>query len=114
MDIKRAGTILSAAAFLALAGCQKQDDSVIRVGEYASLTGKEAAFGQSCHKGTLLAIEELNAGGGLLGKKLELRTEDDASTQGQPATIVKKLISRDKVIAVLGEATSSRDRKSVV
>ncbi len=108
MDIKRAGTILSAAAFLALAGCQKQDDSVIRVGEYASLTGKEAAFGQSCHKGTLLAIEELNAGGGLLGKKLELRTEDDASTQGQPATIVKKLISRDKVIAVLGEATSSR------
>ncbi|MCX6945065.1 MAG: hypothetical protein NT173_09945, partial [Opitutales bacterium] len=34
---------------------------VIKVGEFASLTGKEAAFGQSSHKGTLLAIEELNA-----------------------------------------------------
>ncbi len=108
MEIKRVGTIFAAAALLGLAGCQKQDDSVIRVGEYASLTGKEAAFGQSSHKGTLLAIEELNAAGGLLGKKVELHTEDDASTQGQPATIVKKLISRDKVIAVLGEATSSR------
>ena len=96
--------VLATAAFTGAACAQE----TIKVGEFASLTGKEAAFGQSCHKGTLLAIEELNAGGGLLGKKLELRTEDDASTQGQPATIVKKLISRDKVIAVLGEATSSR------
>ena len=48
----------------------------IKVGEYASLTGKEATFGISSHEGTVLAIEELNAAGGVLGKKFELKTED--------------------------------------
>jgi len=80
----------------------------IRIGEFASLTGGSASFGQSSHKGTQLAIDELNAGGGLLGRKLELITEDDQSLAGQPATVVQKLIARDKVIAVLGEVASSR------
>jgi branched-chain amino acid transport system substrate-binding protein len=84
------------------------DQSVIKVGEFASLTGKEAAFGQSSHKGTLLAIEELNATGGVLGRQFELITEDDQSKQGEAATIAKKLISRDKVIALLGEVASGR------
>jgi branched-chain amino acid transport system substrate-binding protein len=82
--------------------------NTIKVGEFASLTGKEAAFGQSSHKGTLLAIEELNATGGVLGRQFELITEDNQSKQGESATIVKKLISRDKVVAVLGELTSGR------
>jgi branched-chain amino acid transport system substrate-binding protein len=80
----------------------------IKVGEFASLTGKEAVFGQNAHKGTLLAIEEVNAAGGVLGRKLELLTEDDQSKPGESATVVKKLISRDKVVAVLGEITSGR------
>ena len=80
----------------------------IKIGEFASLTGKEAAFGQNAHKGTLLAIEEANAAGGVLGRPLELLTEDDQSKAGESATVVKKLISRDKVIAVLGEITSGR------
>lgn len=80
----------------------------IRIGEYASLTGKEAAFGQSSHRGTLLAIEELNAQGGVLGEKLELITEDNQSKPGESVTAVKKLISRDKVCAVLGEVASGR------
>ena len=80
----------------------------IKVGEFASLTGKEAAFGQSSHKGTLLAIEEINAAGGLQGQKLELIIEDNQSKSGESATIVKKLISRDKVVAILGEVASSR------
>jgi branched-chain amino acid transport system substrate-binding protein len=78
------------------------------VGEFASLTGKEAAFGNSSHKGTLLAIEDLNAAGGVLGKKLHLVTEDTRSTPGESATVVRKLISRNKVIAVLGEVASGR------
>ena len=49
------------AFLLGAAGANAQE--TIRVGEVASLTGKEAAFGQSSHKGTLLAIEELNAAG---------------------------------------------------
>ncbi len=80
----------------------------IKIGEFASLTGKEAVFGQNAHKGTLLAIEEINAAGGVLGRQLELLTEDDQSKAGESATVVKKLISRDKVVAVLGEITSGR------
>ena len=80
----------------------------IKIGEYASLTGKEAAYGDTSHKGTLLAIEEINARGGVLGRKLELITEDNQSKQGESATVVKKLISRDKVVAILGEVASIR------
>ena len=80
----------------------------IVIGEYASLTGGSASFGQSSHKGTALAIEEINAAGGVLGKKLKLITEDDQSQAGQPATIARKLISQDKVVAVLGEVASSK------
>jgi branched-chain amino acid transport system substrate-binding protein len=95
------------AAAWALAGPVAAQDA-IKVGEVASMTGKEAAFGQSSHKGTLLAIEELNAGGGLLGRPLDLVSEDNQSKQGESATAARKLISRDKVVALLGEVASSR------
>ncbi|MBN8281477.1 MAG: ABC transporter substrate-binding protein [Gammaproteobacteria bacterium] len=80
----------------------------IKIGEYASMTGKEATFGQSSHGGTVLAVEEVNAAGGVLGRKLELITEDTQSKAGEPATVVRKLITRDQVVAVLGEVASSR------
>jgi branched-chain amino acid transport system substrate-binding protein len=80
----------------------------IRIGEFASLTGKEAAFGQSSHKGTVLAIETINAAGGVLGQKIELLTEDNQSKPGESTTAVRKLISRDKIVALLGEVASSR------
>jgi branched-chain amino acid transport system substrate-binding protein len=80
----------------------------IKVGEFASLTGKEATFGISSHEGTLLAIEEINAAGGVLGKQLKLLTEDTQSKPGEPATVVNKLIARDGVMAILGEVASSR------
>src|SRR3954462_5427485 len=80
----------------------------IKVGEFACLTGKDATFGQSQHKGILLALEELNSAGGVLGKKIEVITEDNQSKPGESATIAKKLLSRDKVIALLGEVTSGR------
>ena len=82
--------------------------ATIKIGEYASLTGSEAAFGQSSHKGTELLIEEINKAGGVLGKKLELIVEDNQSKAGESATIVKKFISRDKVVAILGEVASGR------
>jgi branched-chain amino acid transport system substrate-binding protein len=95
------------AGTLLVASCAKQSDS-IKIGEYASLTGKEAGFGQTSHHGVLLAVEELNAAGGVLGKKLELVVEDNQTKSGESATAVKKLISRDKVIALIGEVSSSR------
>jgi branched-chain amino acid transport system substrate-binding protein len=95
-------------------GCGKSGGSggaaadTIKVGEFASLTGKEAAFGQSSHKGTLLAIDQINATGGVLGKKIELVYEDNQSQPGQSATVVRKLITRDNVVAILGEVASGR------
>lgn len=88
------------------------DDQVIKVGEYASLTGKEAAFGQSSHNGTVLAIETINAQGGVLGKKLKLISEDNQSKAGESATVAKKLISGDKVVALLGEVASGRSMEA--
>jgi branched-chain amino acid transport system substrate-binding protein len=110
-------------AALTLCGCSRQSDSgggtggvdggdTIKIGEFASLTGKEATFGQMSHHGTELAIEEINAAGGVLGKKIRLVYEDDQSKAGEPATVVKKLISRDRVIAVLGEVASSRSMEA--
>jgi branched-chain amino acid transport system substrate-binding protein len=93
------------------AGCNKSGQppgAVIKVGEFASLTGSEATFGQMSHHGTELAIDQNNASGGVLGEKLELHTEDDQSKQGESKTIAKKLISRDGVIALLGEVSSQR------
>jgi branched-chain amino acid transport system substrate-binding protein len=83
-------------------------DNPIKVGEFASLTGGNASFGQSSHQGTQMAIDELNAAGGELGRKFQLISEDDQSQAGQPATIVQKLIAQDKVIAILGEVASSK------
>ena len=80
----------------------------IVIGEYASLSGKEATFGQSSHNGTQLAVDDVNAAGGVLGKKLKLIAEDNRTTPGESATIVKKLITRDNVVAVLGEVASGR------
>lgn len=98
-------------AALLLTGCNKPSSGgagEIPVGEFASLTGKEATFGQSAHEGTQLAVEEINAAGGVLGKKIKLITEDDQSKAGEAATVVNKLIARDNVVAILGEVASSR------
>jgi branched-chain amino acid transport system substrate-binding protein len=84
-----------------LAACTRQQET-IKIGHYASLSGKDAAFGVGSRKGALLAIEELNAKGGLLGRKIEYLVEDIQSKAGESATAVKKLISRDKVVAMLG------------
>lgn len=98
-------TLTLAVALLATAAFA---EDTIKIGEYASMTGKEAAYGQTSHKGILMAVEEINAKGGVLGQKLELLTEDNQSKQGESATVVKKLISRDKVVALLGEVASIR------
>src|SRR5271170_3882932 len=97
--------ILAALAMGCAAG-YAQDE--IPVGEFASLTGGNASFGQSSHQGTQLAVDEVNASGGVLGKQIKLITEDDQSLAGQPATIMRKFISSDKVVAVLGEVASSK------
>jgi branched-chain amino acid transport system substrate-binding protein len=80
----------------------------IKIGEFASMTGANASFGRQSHNGTQLAIDEINAAGGVLGRRLQLILEDDQSTAGQAATAVQKLIAQDKVVALLGEVASSK------
>ena len=89
-------------ATLRLAG-----DDAIRIGMFASLTGREASFGQTNHRGAAFAVEELNAAGGVLGRQLELIAEDTRSLQGEAATATKKLVTRDKVVAVVSGTGSS-------
>jgi branched-chain amino acid transport system substrate-binding protein len=107
---KRQFFVLGAVGLLVsgLTGCNKSGGDTILIGEFASLTGKEATFGISSHEGTILAVKEINAAGGVLGKQLELKTEDDQSKAGEPANVVNKLISKDGVVAILGEVASSR------
>ncbi len=98
---------------LAASGCKKQPGtatSKVIIGEYESLSGTEAAFGQSTHEGVMLAVDDINAKGGVLGKQIEVKCEDDASNQDQAVAVVKKLINVDGVVAVLGEVASSNSR----
>jgi branched-chain amino acid transport system substrate-binding protein len=79
----------------------------ILIGEYSSLTGSEATFGQSTHDGIMLAVEEINAAGGVHGRKLRVLTEDDQSKPEEAANVVTKLISSSDVLAIIGEVASS-------
>ena len=70
--MKRAPFLSLVLALIALAGCKQGgggNANEVVVGEFASLTGATATFGQGSHKGTQMAIDEINAAGGLLGKK---------------------------------------------
>lgn len=93
-----------------LLGCGQKPvaENEILIGEYSSLTGTTATFGLSTHHGLLLAVEDINNAGGVLGKPIRLITEDDQSKPEEAATAVTKLITRDKVKAIIGEVASSR------
>lgn len=84
------------------------DENVIKIGEVSSMTGSEATFGVSTHRGIELAINDINSAGGIKGKKLTLITMDDQSKPDEAATVITKLITQDKVHAILGEVASSR------
>lgn len=85
-----------------------QDKSPILVGHYASMTGSEATFGISTDNGIKLAIEEINAAGGVNGRPLKLITYDDQGKAQEAATVVTRLITQDRVVAIIGEVASSR------
>lgn len=81
----------------------------IQVGFFGALTGPTATFAQSGRNGVTLAVEEINAAGGVLGgKHIELLVEDDRGEATEAASAVSKLITRDHVVALIGEQASSR------
>jgi branched-chain amino acid transport system substrate-binding protein len=83
------------------------ESDTILLGEVGSLTGSEAAFGISTRNGIELALEEANASGGVKGKKLAVRVYDDQSKPEEAASAATRLITQDKVVAILGEVASS-------
>lgn len=83
-------------------------DDEIRVGEFGSMTGTEATFGISTHRGIEMVINETNASGGINGKKLKLISYDEAGKPEEVVSVVTKLVSQDKVHVLLGEVASSR------
>ncbi len=110
---------------LALSGCngckggdEKKDNgnggkasgSIIRVGEYGSMTGSEAAFGKTTDNGIRLAVDEINKAGGVAGKQIEIVGPEDTESNTQKAEIAVKRLCEQDVIAVLGEVASSRSR----
>jgi branched-chain amino acid transport system substrate-binding protein len=95
------------AAFL-MPACRRGGGDEILVGEYGSLTGTTATFGQSTNNAIQMAFEQINAAGGVLGKKVRVIVEDDQSKPEEAATAVTKLINQNHVVAMLGEVSSSR------
>lgn len=79
----------------------------IKIGHYGSLTGSEATFGQSTSNGIKLAIAEVNAAGGINGKKIELVEYDTKGDAKEAGAVVTRLCTKDKVTAVIGEVASS-------
>ena len=116
LRVGRWGLLMVAAAMLA-AACERKSDAGaagsgtgdILVGEYGSLTGDGASFGQSSKEGIQLAVDELNNAGGLLGgRKIRVLVEDDQSKPEEASNAATKLITQDKVVALLGEVASRR------
>jgi branched-chain amino acid transport system substrate-binding protein len=79
----------------------------IRIGMLAPLTGPAAADGLSAQNSVKLALERVNAEGGLLGKKVELVGYDDRADAKESVALSRKLIEQDKVVAVVGGSYST-------
>ena len=78
------------------------------IGVYGALSGGEASFGSATVEGVRLAADEINAAGGVLGRKVRLVVEDDQGKPEEAASVVTKLLTSDNVIAVIGENSSSQ------
>lgn len=83
-----------------------QDD--ILIGHFASMTGSTATFGQSTDRGIRMAMDKINAGGGVMGRKIRVITEDNQGRPEEAVNAALKLINQNNVVALLGEVASSR------
>jgi branched-chain amino acid transport system substrate-binding protein len=88
-------------------GAAAAESKEIVIGHYASMTGNTAHFGQDTDKAVRLAVDEVNAAGGVLGKKVRVVTLDDRGDSAEAANAVSRLIDVEKVNALIGEVASS-------
>ena len=82
------------------------DEKTIKIGFNFEETGAVAAYGTSEQKGAQLAVDEINAAGGVDGKKIEVTDKDNKSETAEASTITTSLVTQSKVNAIIGPATS--------
>lgn len=82
-------------------------DNQIKIGLLSSMTGPAAAFGTSNYASAVLAFEEVNAAGGINGRKIVWVSEDDETSPPKGIAAFKKLADTEKVFAIFGPSTSS-------
>jgi branched-chain amino acid transport system substrate-binding protein len=88
------------------AACSSSNTDEIKIGINYELSGENATYGQGSVEGIELAIEEINAAGGINGKKIIPVKYDNQSTPSEATILANKLVSQDKVLAILGPATT--------
>ena len=102
---------LLALTTIAFSGCTKKtNENEILIGSYSSNTGATATFGVFQMRGIEMAVEEINAAGGVNGKKIKHINYDNKSDNDETLAVVNRLVSQDKVVAIIGEATSGRSK----
>lgn len=112
----RLKALLASLAIFATAFSQPsfaKDGDTVKVGVITSLTGSLAAFGEAHKRGYSIALDEINAKGGVLGKKIELDFYDDQSKPDLAVQGVSKLVDQDQVPIILG-SYSSESTKAII
>jgi len=110
MRFWRITALVALSVVASLAGiCQDTN----RIGIILPLTGSQAAFGEALKNGYLIVLDEINAKGGVLGKKLELDFYDDQSKPDQAVQGVAKLVDQDHVSVLIG-SFSSESTKAII
>ena len=98
-------TLLAAGMALAVSAAgvpQAQAADTIKIGFIGSLSGPSAKSGEAITRGLTIAIEEINAAGGVLGKQIELLRRDDEVNPGKGLIAARELIQREKVAVLFG------------
>lgn len=85
----------------------------IKLGINYELSGAVATYGQASVDGIKMAIDEVNAAGGVQGKKIELVSYDNKSDAAEATTLANKLMAQDKVLACMGPATSGNFKATI-
>ncbi|MBK0038424.1 MULTISPECIES: ABC transporter substrate-binding protein [unclassified Enterococcus] len=94
-------------------GGNKQEGDTIKIGTNLELSGAVAAYGTAEKEGIDLAVEEINAAGGVLGKQIEIISKDNKSDNNEAATVAANLATNDKVVAIIGPATSGATKAAL-
>ncbi|MDI6860832.1 MAG: ABC transporter substrate-binding protein [Caldisericia bacterium] len=98
--------LVGIASFNSACKPKPQVQGEIKIGGVGPISGEAATFGLSTREGEELAVEEWNAKGGVLGKKIKLIFEDDKGDPTEAATVYTKLIEQDKVVGIVGTVMS--------